>query len=699
MDNQDFIKTKIKQEPQFIIGCLNSSMLKFYMQIIIMNIRRNLIKIFKSNALIFLFFVFAGAAKAADGTLSGYAWSENAGWINFAPSGGGVTVDTAGNLKGYAWGENLGWISFNCVDANSCAASSYRVDISPYPCTIIGGGGGGSCPACPSLKQDTKPPVISKASIISAAPKAVAVSWETDKKADSMVEYGLDASYDLISGNPADVTLPVSSHKVNILNLSADTLYRFRIISRDENGNIAKSGDLTFKTPLPAEKEKAEEADKLKLAEKIIYELVSQGAASDGELKKMIERVSVKPVILTDEAAVKDITSYSARIAWQTDKETSGLVRLKPADNSKSEWREVGFASNYSLKHEIALGGLSPKTRYEYQVKSIDVLGNAVSSKLKIFTTKSVAAISEVKASDIALDAAVISWTTTVLTTSEMDYGRNAGYDSYASAKSKDRVTAHEIKLSKLISGATYHFRVKGTDEEGNPVISDDYVFTTNALPAILNYAIENINDNSAVIKWVSNIDVDSVISYMNEKTLETRTQGDTKLTKSHLLKVANLDPGTNYIFKIESSDAFGNKTKSPEFKAATLLDELAPGIASVRTFTTITQNKNSGQAVIAWKTNEPATSQVFFYSIADKSNPAYTSAFDSNLTTNHTVVFTDLAPGTAYRFNIQSKDKSGNAAVSDDFSILMPSADKSIIQMITGVFEKMFGWVRKIKL
>jgi len=38
-----------------------------------------------------------------------YARSEDAGWINFRPTGGGVTVLGTG-LKGYAWAENMGWI-------------------------------------------------------------------------------------------------------------------------------------------------------------------------------------------------------------------------------------------------------------------------------------------------------------------------------------------------------------------------------------------------------------------------------------------------------------------------------------------------------------------------------------------------------------------------------------------------------------
>ena len=58
------------------------------------------------------------------GTLSGYAWSTTVGWINFAPTNGGVTVSPAGEFSGYAWGENIGWIKFNGTAQNS---TTYKV--------------------------------------------------------------------------------------------------------------------------------------------------------------------------------------------------------------------------------------------------------------------------------------------------------------------------------------------------------------------------------------------------------------------------------------------------------------------------------------------------------------------------------------------------------------------------------------------
>ncbi len=73
----------------------------------------------------------ANVARAGVGdALSGYAWSENIGWISFnctnentcATSNYGVNV-LDGNFSGYAWSENIGWISFNSADVSGCPSS------------------------------------------------------------------------------------------------------------------------------------------------------------------------------------------------------------------------------------------------------------------------------------------------------------------------------------------------------------------------------------------------------------------------------------------------------------------------------------------------------------------------------------------------------------------------------------------------
>jgi len=87
-----------------------------------------------------------------NGNLSGWAWSDNYGWISLSCTTGGsngenicssslygVKVATtttanyqAGEFDGYAWSDNIGWISFNCKtggdnQTNICSTSNYKV--------------------------------------------------------------------------------------------------------------------------------------------------------------------------------------------------------------------------------------------------------------------------------------------------------------------------------------------------------------------------------------------------------------------------------------------------------------------------------------------------------------------------------------------------------------------------------------------
>jgi hypothetical protein len=64
-----------------------------------------------------------------------FAWATDAGWINFAPLDGGVTVTPGQNgcLSGYAWAENVGWISLGATNATkpyaNTAANNYGVNM------------------------------------------------------------------------------------------------------------------------------------------------------------------------------------------------------------------------------------------------------------------------------------------------------------------------------------------------------------------------------------------------------------------------------------------------------------------------------------------------------------------------------------------------------------------------------------------
>ncbi|MFH1462748.1 MAG: PKD domain-containing protein [bacterium] len=72
------------------------------------------------------FFLFEEVKADVGDNVSGFAWSENIGWISFNNTTGGgavsygVNVDETGLLSGFAWSENIGWISFDVPDLAGC---------------------------------------------------------------------------------------------------------------------------------------------------------------------------------------------------------------------------------------------------------------------------------------------------------------------------------------------------------------------------------------------------------------------------------------------------------------------------------------------------------------------------------------------------------------------------------------------------
>lgn len=66
-----------------------------------------------------------GVTNNGSGILSGYAYGETTGWIDFSPENGGVTISNEGIFTGTAWSDQVGWITFNCSTMDSCATQNY----------------------------------------------------------------------------------------------------------------------------------------------------------------------------------------------------------------------------------------------------------------------------------------------------------------------------------------------------------------------------------------------------------------------------------------------------------------------------------------------------------------------------------------------------------------------------------------------
>lgn len=90
---------------------------------------------------------------------------------------------------------------------------------------------------------------ISNLNATNMSANSVVLSWSTSEASDSQVEYGLSATYG--ASTSLDSTL-VSAHSVLLTGLSADTLYHFRVKSRNAAQTLAVSDDATFTTSAAA---------------------------------------------------------------------------------------------------------------------------------------------------------------------------------------------------------------------------------------------------------------------------------------------------------------------------------------------------------------------------------------------------------------------------------------------------------------
>lgn len=87
--------------------------------------------------------------------------------------------------------------------------------------------------------------------------------------------------------------------------------------------------------------------------------------------------------------------------------------------------------------------------------------------------------ITNITSNEVTATTAVISWTTSEPSSSEVVYGPTNGYGIAAS--DANMVTEHKVSLSSplIAPGTKYHFMVKSIDPSGNAASGEDSTFTT----------------------------------------------------------------------------------------------------------------------------------------------------------------------------------------------------------------------------
>src|SRR5437867_3981770 len=92
---------------------------------------------------------------------------------------------------------------------------------------------------------DTTPPALSSVGAGAVTAAGAVITWSTDEPADTQVEYGVTDAYGSATAlNPARTT----AHSQALAGLSPETLYHYRVESKDAAGNLSVGGDMTFTT-------------------------------------------------------------------------------------------------------------------------------------------------------------------------------------------------------------------------------------------------------------------------------------------------------------------------------------------------------------------------------------------------------------------------------------------------------------------
>ncbi len=187
---------------------------------------------------------------------------------------------------------------------------------------------------------DITPPVMSSIQAVNITTSTVSVVWNTNELADSKIEHGLDSAYEVTQSN----LVQTMNHQMNLSGLLPNTMYHFRVTSRDVVGNQSISGDFTFTTT---------------------------------------NLNAIPASLVISDIHVQSITDTSAQVIWHTDMNADSRVEY-----GITSAYETALSDGASVTdHAFLLSGLTPFTTYHFQVRSQAIGVTSATSSDLTFTT------------------------------------------------------------------------------------------------------------------------------------------------------------------------------------------------------------------------------------------------------------------------------------------------------------------------
>ncbi|MCL5407381.1 MAG: DUF2341 domain-containing protein [Patescibacteria group bacterium] len=397
------------------------------------------------------------------------------------------------------------------------------------------------------------------------------------------------------------------------------------------------------------------------------------------------------------------ISSYSAVITWQTDREGSSFVEYGTGAASLGTVNggETKGQLDQTMDHSVSLKGLQPNTTYYYQAVWVDVDGNRGASDTLSFLTKPAPKVTDLDSkTNITLNSILVNWSTTVTAYCVLNYGATTDYGGVLKEFSGTYASAHSLNLTSLDHSTTYHFQISCLDSENNVFTSDDYKETTLTMPLISEFRFETIDAPTTTVKfsWKTNVPTTTVATYqVGSDPLQSQSAADYKT--DHEIIISNLEDKTSYVLQAKGVDEHGNMAESEKSTFTTPDDTRPPKLngMTIEVRTSGFGQAQKAQVVVAWQTDESSTSQVEYSQGISGQDYSFKSKEDIALATNHVVIVSDLEPSKIYHLRAISKDAAKNAGISEDTTVITGKVQKSVTDIIINSLSSSLGWLFRV--
>lgn len=385
----------------------------------------------------------------------------------------------------------------------------------------------------PTGRFTSAPSLASGPAVSSVTTKKATITWSTDRKADSKIQYGTKSgSY--FTEEPSNSS-QVTDHTINMTNLQPGTTYYYKSKWTDEDGNTGASGEKSFTT----------------------------------EPSPTVKDVAAKTISIS--SAIIDFTSKGSTSVKIYYGETTAFGGVKTISTATAE-----------SKYTVELADLKDGTKYYYKINTLDSESSEYEGTILNFSTLPRPKITGIKIQQVvgsAQPAVLISWESNTPTSSVATF-----YPKGKSEEARDEVNInlqegeHQILLRGLVPETTYIAIVSGRDKIGNEAKAEPKEFTTatdTRPPKISDLKIEgsiakSTSDSSnsiaqLIVTWTTDEPSTSQVEFGegSGSTYSQKTQQDANQTLNHLVVISNLSPSKVYHLRALSKDKIGNEGKS----------------------------------------------------------------------------------------------------------------------------------------